>query len=79
MTKEEKRSLLKSISEYSKYSEQLYEKHNIVDLAKELAEMCKNVERLTLTEIEDKFDTLTVKRNMKEMIGLLRRRRKLRK
>ena len=70
LTKEEKRTFLEKVARYNTYGEAVHSKHNLVEVAKELAELAKCAEALTLSEAGEDFDALTVERNMKELKGL---------
>lgn len=70
LTSEEKKSFLERVRQYNKYGKRMFRAEKLTDSAKELAEMAKMAEVLTLSEIDEDFDKLTVKRNMKELSGL---------
>jgi regulator of replication initiation timing len=70
LTKEQKRMFLEKVGSYNKFGEAIYSKHNLVEIAKELAEIARYAETLTISECGEKFDQITVGRNMKELKNL---------
>jgi len=70
LTIEQKRMFLEKVGGYNKFGEAIYSKHNLVEVAKELAEIARYAETLTLSEAGEKFDQITVGRNMKDLKNL---------
>lgn len=70
LTKEQKKMFLEKVGGYNRYGEAIYSKHNLVEIAKELAEIARYAETLTLSEAGEKFDQITIGRNMKELKNL---------
>ena len=70
LTKGEKKLFLEKVGSYNKYGKALYSEHNLVEVAKELAEIARYAEVITLQEAGEEFDGITMQRNMKELKGL---------
>jgi hypothetical protein len=67
MTQEEKLKFLDKIKEYNKYGKAIYNEHDLIQIATELSELAEMSEKVTLSELDDKFDEISVKRNVKEL------------
>ena len=65
-----KHEVIEAIKNYSKVGKQLYNNNGILDAAKQLAQMAESAQNHVLSETDDWFDTVSVKRNMKELKGL---------
>ena len=65
-----KHEVIEAIKNYSKVGKQLYNNNGIIDAAKQLAQMAESAQNHVLSETDDWFDTVSVKRNMKELKGL---------
>ena len=70
LTREEKREFLEKVGNLNQYGEAIHSKYNLIEIAKELSELAKSAEVLTLAECDESFDKLTVQRNMKELRAL---------
>jgi hypothetical protein len=70
LTKEERAQLLGKIKRFNEYGKTTFRASKLGDVAKELSEMCKMAEVLTLSEVDETFDKITVQRNMKELANL---------
>jgi len=64
---EVKRHFLEIISTYKGFQEQMKRQSDIVETAETLAGVVEAAKTLTLSEAGDWFDTVTIKRNMKEL------------
>jgi len=65
-----KHEVIEAIKSYSRVGKQLYNNNSILDAAKQLAQMAESAQNHVLSETDDWFDTVSVKRNMKELKGL---------
>ena len=65
-----KHEVIEAIKNYSRVGKQLYNNNGILDAAKQLAQMAESAQNHVLSETDDWFDTVSVKRNMKELKGL---------
>ena len=63
----DEQAFLESVSNYSSYGKEIYREHDIIETAKKLSEIARIAGIHTVRETEDAFDTITVKRNMKEL------------
>lgn len=70
LTKEEKTIFLEKVKRFNEFSKRIFRQENITNVAKELAELAKMAEVLTLSEVDENFDKITVERNMKEIKNL---------
>ena len=66
----DKFQVIEAIKSYSRVGKQLYNNNGIIDAAKQLAQMAESAQNHVLSETDDWFDTVSVKRNMKELKGL---------
>ena len=65
----DKFQVIEAIKSYSRVGKQLYNNNGILDAAKQLAQMAESAQNHVLSETDDWFDTVSVKRNMKELKG----------
>ena len=65
-----KHEVIEAIKNYSRVGKQLYNNNGILNAAKQLAQMAESAQNHVLSETDDWFDTVSVKRNMKELKGL---------
>ena len=68
--KVDKFQVTEAIRNYARVGKQLRVNGNIMEAAKQLAEMADNAQNHVLSETSDWFDGVSVKRNMKELKGL---------
>ena len=66
----DKFQVIEAIKSYSIVGKQLYSNNGILDAAKQLAQMAESAQNHVLSETDDWFDAVSVKRNMKELKGL---------
>ena len=66
----DKFKVTEAVRNYSRIGKQLRVNSNIMEAAKQLAEMADNAQNHVLSETSDWFDGVSVKRNMKELKGL---------
>ena len=66
----DKFQVIEAIRNYSTVGKQLYSNNGILDAAKQLAQMAESAQNHVLSETDDWFDAVSVKRNMKELKGL---------
>ena len=62
---ESKSSFFKSVNEYANLGKDIYRSHRLKEIAEMVTKMCESAEHITLTETEDWFDGVSVKRDMK--------------
>ena len=67
LTNEVKKHFLEIISTYKAFQEQMKRNSNIVEIAETLGGIIEAAKTLTLSEADDWFDKLTIKRNMSEL------------
>ena len=65
-----KHEVIEAIRSYSTVGKQLYSNGGILEAAKHLAKMAESAQNHVLSETDDWFDAVSVKRNMKELKGL---------
>ena len=58
------------VSNFNKFSKQIYREGNLRELAERLSKLAMTAKQHTIQETEDWFDKITVNRNMKELTGL---------
>ena len=66
----DKFQVIEAIRNYSTVGKQLYSNNGILDAAKQLAQMAESAQNHVLSETDDWFDAVSIKRNMKELKGL---------
>ena len=66
----DKFQVIEAIKSYSIVGKQLYSNNGILDAAKQLAQMAESAQNHVLSETDDWFDAVSIKRNMKELKGL---------
>lgn len=67
LTNEVKKHFLEIISTYKAFQEQMKRNSNIVEIAETLGGIIEAAKTLTLSEADDWFDKVTIKRNMSEL------------
>ena len=65
-----KHEVIEAIRSYSTVGKQLYSSGGILEAAKQLVKMAESAQNHVLSETDDWFDAVSVKRNMKELKGL---------
>ena len=65
-----KYEVTEAIRNYARIGEQLRVNNNIIETAKQLARMAEDAQNHVLGENDDWFDSVSIKRNMKELKGL---------
>ena len=68
--KVDKFKVTEAIRNYGRVGEALYKTNGIIEAAKQLSEMADAAQNHVLSETNDWFDSVSVKRNMKELKGL---------
>ena len=68
--KVDKFKVTEAIRNYGRVGEALYKTNGIIEAAKQLSEMANAAQNHVLSETNDWFDSVSVKRNMKELKGL---------
>ena len=65
-----KHEVIEAVKNYARVGKQLYVNNNILEAAKQLTQMAVSAQNHVLSETNDWFDGVSVKRNMKELKGL---------
>ena len=65
-----KHEVIEAVKSYARVGKQLYDKGGIIEASKQLAQMAEAAQNHVLSETDDWFDAVSVKRNMKELKGL---------
>ncbi len=65
-----KHEVIEAIKSYARVGKQLYNGSGILEAAKQLVQMAESAQNHVLSETDDWFDGVSVKRNMKELKGL---------
>ena len=65
-----KHEVTEAVRNYARVGKQLYTSGGILEAAKQLAHMAESAQNHILSETDDWFDGVSVKRNMKELKGL---------
>ena len=66
----DKFQVIEAVKSYARVGKQLYDKGGIIEASKQLAQMAEAAQNHVLSETDDWFDAVSVKRNMKELKGL---------
>ena len=69
-TKVNKFEVIEAVKNYARIGQQLRVNGGIMEAAKQLAQMAESAQNHVLSETDDWFDGVSVKRNMKELKGL---------
>ena len=64
------KEFMSEVSNFNKFSKQIYREGNLRELAERLSKLAMTAKQHTIQETEDWFDKITVNRNMKELTGL---------
>ena len=65
-----KHEVIEAVRSYQTVGKQLYSSGGILEAAKQLVQMAESAQNHILSETDDWFDSVSVKRNMKELKGL---------
>lgn len=65
-----KYEVIEAVKSYARVGKQIQVNNNIMEAAKQLAQMAEAAQNHVLSETNDWFDAVSVKRNMKELKGL---------
>ena len=65
-----KHEVIEAVKSYARVGKQIQVNNNIMEAAKQLAQMAEAAQNHILSETSDWFDGVSVKRNMKELKGL---------
>ena len=69
-SKVNKFEVIESVKSYARIGKQIQVNNGIMEAAKQLAQMAEAAQNHVLSETDDWFDAVSVKRNMKELKGL---------
>jgi hypothetical protein len=64
------KEFMSEVSNFNKFSKEIYREGNLRDLAERLSRLAVTAKQHTLQETEDWFDKITVNRNMKDLTSL---------
>lgn len=67
MTREEKSGIMDSVSKFNDFGSRVYKTDEIKEMVRAIKEMTAGAANLALQETDDWFDSVTVKRDMKEV------------
>ena len=67
-----KHQVIESVRNYSIIGKQLYDGHNILQMAEQIAEISQAAQGHILSETDEWFDKVSVNRNMKNMKGMVK-------
>ena len=67
LTREQKRAIIDSVSKFNEYGKSVYRESDIKELVETLRELSNNASQLAVNEAGDWFDSISVKRDMKEV------------
>jgi Asp-tRNA(Asn)/Glu-tRNA(Gln) amidotransferase A subunit family amidase len=67
LTDEIKQKFLEAVKSFNKYGESIYREAKLKDTMEEICEIGKLAEKITLSETEDWFDGISVKKDMKNL------------
>ena len=65
-----KHEVIEAVKSYARIGKQIQVNNGIMEAAKQLAQMAEAAQNHVLSETDDWFDAVSVKRNMKELKGL---------
>ncbi len=72
LTREQKREIMDSISKFNDFGSKLYRTNEISDMVEAIKNMTSGASQLALQETDGWFDSVTVKRDMKEVANSTR-------
>ena len=67
-----KRAVIEAVANFNAFGESIYSKSDLKEVVKSITELCENATKLALQEQDDWFDSVTVKRDMKEISNILK-------
>ena len=67
-----KRAVVEAVANFNAFGESIYSKSDLKQVVNSITELCENATKLALQEQDDWFDSVTVKRDMKEIAGILK-------
>ena len=67
LTREQKRDIIAAVSKFNEYGKSVYRESDIKELVETLRELSANASQLAVNEAGDWFDSISVKRDMKEV------------
>ena len=67
LTREQKREIMDSVSRFNDFGAKIYKTNEIAEMVEAIRNMTKGASQLALQETDDWFDSVTVKRDMKEV------------
>ncbi len=67
LTREQKRDIISAVSKFNEYGKSVYRESDIRELVETLKELSNNASQLAVNEAGDWFDSISVKRDMKEV------------
>ena len=67
LTREQKKDIIAAVSKFNEYGKSVYRESDIRELVETLKELSNNASQLAVNEAGDWFDSISVKRDMKEV------------
>lgn len=67
-----KKKVIEAVANFNSFGESIYTRSNMKEIVNSISELCNNASKLALQESDDWFDSVTVKRDMKEVAGILK-------
>ena len=67
LTREQKRQIMASVSKFNEYGGSIYRKKSMAEVVKAIKELAENASNLALQEAGDWFDSVSVKKDVKEI------------
>ncbi len=67
LTREQKKDIIAAVSKFNEYGKSVYRESDIKELVETLKELSANASQLAVNEAGDWFDSISVKRDMKEV------------
>ena len=67
LTREQKREIMDSVAKFNDFGARIYKTNEIAEMVKSISNMTSGASQLALQETDGWFDSVTVKRDMKEV------------
>ena len=67
-----KKKVIEAVANFNSFGKSIYTRSNMKEIVNSISELCNNASKLALQESDDWFDSVTVKRDMKEVAGILK-------
>jgi len=67
-----KNDIVEAVSNFNSFGENIYSKSDLKEVVRSISELCEQASQLALQENDNWFDSVTVKRDMKEVSGIVK-------